>query len=70
MTIFNAVFVLNVPDDEYEQRITEMYEHVIKNFNKALKTAQASCDYVWKESEMILAMKEKAREEREVLLLS
>jgi len=70
MTMFNTVFVLNVPDDEYEQRITEMYEHVIKNFNKALKTAQASCDYVWKESEMILAMKEKAREEREVLFLS
>jgi hypothetical protein len=37
---------------------------VVKKFNKALNHAQASCDYVWKESEMILAMKERAREDR------
>jgi hypothetical protein len=64
MTMFNAVFVLNVPRDEEDERIADMYEHVIKKFNKALKHAQAQSNYVWKESEMILSMKEKGREER------
>jgi hypothetical protein len=64
MTMFNVVFVLNVPKDEEDERIQEIYEHVIKKFNKALKHAQAQSNYVWKESEMILSMKEKAREER------
>jgi hypothetical protein len=64
MTMFNAVFVLNVPKDEEDERILDIYEHVIKKFNKALKHAQAQSNYVWKESEMILSMKEKAREDR------
>ncbi|KAG0649957.1 Nitrogen permease regulator 3 [Hyphodiscus hymeniophilus] len=64
MTMFNVVFVLNVPRDEEDQRIAEIYEHVVKTFNKALKHAQAQSNYVWKESEMILSMKEKAREDR------
>lgn len=64
MTVFNVVFVLNVPKDEQDERILDIYEHVIKKFNKALKHAQAQSSYVWKESEMILSMKEKAREER------
>lgn len=63
MTMFNVVFVLNLPKDEADERIL-IYEHVIKKFNKALKHAQAQDNFVWKESEMILAMKEKAREER------
>jgi hypothetical protein len=63
MTMFNVVFILNVPKDEADQRILEIYEHVIKKFNKALKHAQAQSDYVWKESEMILSIKEKARED-------
>jgi hypothetical protein len=64
MTMFNVVFILNVPKDEEDERIIEVYEHVIKKFNKALKYAQAQSNYVWKESEMILSIKEKAREER------
>ena len=64
MTMFNVVFILNVPKDEEDKRIIEVYEHVIKKFNKALKYAQAQSNYVWKESEMILSIKEKAREER------
>ena len=65
MTMFNVVFVLNIPKDEEDERLLDVYEHVIKKFNKALKHAQAQSDYVWKESEVILSMKEKAREERE-----
>jgi hypothetical protein len=64
MTMFNVVFVLNVPKDEEDEKIQEVYENVIKKFNKALKHAQAQSNYVWKESEMILSMKEKAREDR------
>jgi hypothetical protein len=64
MTMFNVVFVLNVPREEEDERIQDIYEHVIKKFNKAMKHAQAQSNYVWKESEMILSMKEKAREER------
>lgn len=63
MTMFNVVFVLNLPKDEADERIL-IYEPVIKKFNKALKHAQAQDSFVWRESEMILAAKEKAREER------
>ncbi len=45
-----------------------MHEHVIKKLNKAMKHAQATANYVWKESEMILLMKEKAREESKLLI--
>ncbi|KAF4633578.1 hypothetical protein G7Y89_g4537 [Cudoniella acicularis] len=64
MTMFNVVFILNLPKEEEDERIAEIYEHIIKKLNKALKHAQASSNYVWKESEMMLLMKEKAREER------
>jgi len=64
MTMFNVVFALNVPADEQDDRVQEMYDHVIRKFNKALSHSQASSDYVWKESELILSMKEKAREKR------
>ncbi|KAK2626832.1 hypothetical protein QTJ16_004007 [Diplocarpon rosae] len=63
MTMFNVVFILNVPKDEADERIYTIYEHVIKKINKAMRHAQATANYVWKESEMILLMKEKAREE-------
>jgi len=70
MTMFNVVFSLNVPADEQDDRVQEMYDHVIKKFNKALSHAQASSDYVWKESELILSMKEKAREKRKISVYS
>ncbi|CZR60808.1 related to RMD11 Protein required for sporulation and Meiotic nuclear Division [Phialocephala subalpina] len=64
MTMFNVVFILDLPKHEADARIAEIYHHVIKSFHKALNHAQASSNYVWKESEMILGMREKAREER------
>jgi nitrogen permease regulator 3-like protein len=70
MTMFNVVFILNLPKEEQDQRILEIYEHIIKKFNKAMKHAQASSNFVWKESEMILSMKEKAREERKLASVS
>ncbi|KAL1980554.1 hypothetical protein VTN96DRAFT_3960 [Rasamsonia emersonii] len=62
MTMFNVVFVLDPPILEYSINIREMYENVIKKFGKALKWEQARTDYVWKEAQNILQIKEKARE--------
>ena len=67
LTMFNVVFMLNAPKDEEDERLSELFEHVVELFNKALKHAQANSNYVWKESEMILSMKEKAREESTLL---
>ncbi|PQE06462.1 hypothetical protein CJF32_00002389 [Rutstroemia sp. NJR-2017a WRK4] len=64
MTMFNVVFIISLPKHEQEERIEELYDHVIKTFNKALNHAQAQSNYVWKESETILGMKERAREDR------
>jgi hypothetical protein len=67
MTMFNVVFVLNLPKHDTDGHVL-IYEHVIKKFNKALKHAQAQDNFVWKQSEMILSMKEKAREDRRLTL--
>jgi hypothetical protein len=65
MTMFNVVFVLDPPVLEYSMHLREMYENVIKKFGKALKWEQARTDYVWKESQNILQIKERAREKGE-----
>ncbi|KAI9761370.1 MAG: bHLH/Zip transcription factor [Chaenotheca gracillima] len=63
MSMFNMVFVMNPPQLEYQTRIDEMYEHVVKKFSKALNYEQARTNWVWKQSEMILNLREKAKEE-------
>jgi hypothetical protein len=65
MTMFNVVFVTNPPHTESSDRNQDIFQHVAKNINKALKYAQAESNYVWEESELILGLKEKAREESE-----
>jgi hypothetical protein len=67
MTMFNVVFVLNPTPLEYPFRIKEMYENVVKKFARALKWEQSVNNYVWKESQTILSLKEKAREDRTLL---
>lgn len=62
MTMFNVVFILRVPRGEAHARVDEMFEHVAKKFNKALVHAQGSSNYVWNEAQLIMAMKEKAKE--------
>ncbi|KAJ0424627.1 nitrogen permease regulator of amino acid transport activity 3-domain-containing protein [Aspergillus carlsbadensis] len=64
MTMFNVVFVLDPPLLEYSTRIREIYDNIIKKFIKALKYEQARTNYVWKESQHILHLKEKAKEKR------
>ena len=62
MTMFNVVFVLDPPLLEYPIRVREIYDNIIKKFTKALKWEQSRTDYVWKESQHILHIKEIARE--------
>ncbi|KAI9696620.1 MAG: Nitrogen permease regulator 3 [Candelina mexicana] len=62
MSMFNIVFVLNPPALEYQVRVKEMYENVAKKFAKALKWEQARSNYVWKESKVMLSLKEDARD--------
>jgi hypothetical protein len=62
MTMFNVVFVLDPPLLEHSTRIREIYDNIIKKFIKALKYEQARTNYVWKESQHILHLKEKAKE--------
>jgi hypothetical protein len=62
MTMFNVVFVVDPPLLEYSMRVKEIYENIIKKFAKALKWEQARTDYVWKESQHILQVRRRARE--------
>ncbi|KAL3473785.1 nitrogen permease regulator of amino acid transport activity 3-domain-containing protein [Aspergillus californicus] len=64
MTMFNVVFVLDPPLLEYSMRVREVYDNIIKKFIKALKYEQARTNYVWRESQHILHVKEKAKEKR------
>ncbi|KAI9376795.1 nitrogen permease regulator of amino acid transport activity 3-domain-containing protein [Aspergillus egyptiacus] len=64
MTMFNVVFVLDPPILEYSLRVREVYDNIIKKFIKALKYEQARTNYVWRESQQILQLKEKAKEKR------
>ncbi|KAI2790212.1 Nitrogen permease regulator 3 [Penicillium oxalicum] len=66
MTMFNVVFVMDPPLLEYSTRIKDIYENVIKKFAKALKWEQARNDYVWRESQHILQVRRRARENRMV----
>jgi hypothetical protein len=62
MSMFNVVFVMAPPVLEYSIHLKEMYEHVIKKFSKALKYEQDHSDYVWREAQRVLQIKERARE--------
>jgi nitrogen permease regulator 3-like protein len=62
MTMFNLVFILNPGRLEAPAEVANIFEHVAKDINKALRYAQSYSNYVWKQSDMILTMKDKARE--------
>ncbi|KZF18826.1 UPF0171-domain-containing protein [Xylona heveae TC161] len=62
MTMFHIVFVMNPPVLEYQLRVREMYDHIVKKLARVLKYEQARSNYVWRESQNILSMKEKAKE--------
>lgn len=62
MTMFNLVFIMNPKKTEAPAKVADMFEHVAKDINKALRYAQNYSNYVWKESDMILNLKEKAKD--------
>ncbi len=70
LSMFHVVFIMNPPLLEHNIRIKEMYEFVVWRLSKKLKQQQAKSDWVWRESETILTIKEKAKEERKSLLSS
>ncbi|RPA99314.1 UPF0171-domain-containing protein [Choiromyces venosus 120613-1] len=63
MTMFHVVFVLNPPELEYHSRTQQMFDYVVKRFASALKYEQAKDGYVWRESEKIVRLKDKANHE-------
>lgn len=63
ITMFNLVFIMHPHPQEAALRTKDMFEHVAKDMNKALKYAQHYNNYVWKESEKILSMKDKAKDD-------
>ncbi|KAL8814471.1 MAG: hypothetical protein Q9223_006307 [Gallowayella weberi] len=54
LNMFHIVFVLNPPPLEYNLRVQEMYDHVIKKLTKALKREQARSKYVLREISAML----------------
>jgi hypothetical protein len=70
MTMFNIVFVLNPPALEYQLRVKEMYDNVTRKYAKALKYEQARFQYIWKESNKIINIKQRAKENGKYLSLS
>lgn len=68
MTMFNLVFILQPKVFESKELIDSLYHNIVKKANKAYKYSQQQSDFVWKESKRILALKDKAREERKSAL--
>lgn len=53
LNMFHVVFVLNPPPLEYQLRVKEMYDQIIKKFSKALKREQARSSYVLREASLL-----------------
>ena len=53
MVMFHVVFVLRPPPLEYQARVKDIYEHVVKKLARALKWEQARSGYVAKEASLI-----------------
>ncbi|KAH8884034.1 hypothetical protein GQ53DRAFT_830227 [Thozetella sp. PMI_491] len=64
MTMFNLVFFLNPKKHEAKDLVDVLFSQIIKKINKVYKYCQQRSDFVWKESKRILALKDKAREEK------
>ncbi|CAG8478470.1 15699_t:CDS:1 [Acaulospora colombiana] len=58
LTFFHLVFVLEPPELELERQVDNVYRHVVTKLTAALNYEQRRCDYVRKEAEMILSLRE------------
>ncbi|ORY78140.1 nitrogen permease regulator of amino acid transport activity 3-domain-containing protein [Protomyces lactucae-debilis] len=61
MTVFHLVFALETPKtDAYHKQVKQMYESIVTQLTFALTYEQARSEYVWKQCELILDIKEKS----------
>lgn len=63
LKMFHVVFVLNPPGLEYQTRVQEMFDYVVTEFSTALREEQERSDYVYKQAEMIIQMRDKASQD-------
>ncbi|TID28529.1 hypothetical protein CANINC_002402 [Pichia inconspicua] len=58
---FNMLFVMNPPVVEYNHRIDEMFHYIISRISLLLRYEQQKNNYVWKESQNILKLREELK---------
>ena len=59
LNMFHVVFVLDPPPLEHQLRISDMYNHVVKKFSRALRVEQAQSSYIVREVEKIRELEAK-----------
>ncbi|MCJ1382144.1 Nitrogen permease regulator 3 [Xylographa soralifera] len=59
LNMFHVVFVMNPPPLEYQLRVDEMYDHVVKKFTRALKWEQSRSNFVLNEAQKIRTLEAK-----------
>ncbi|KAG2175324.1 hypothetical protein INT44_007812 [Umbelopsis vinacea] len=60
ITQFHVVFVISPPDLELNNQVDILYDHIIKRYTTALRYEQLRCEYVKREADKVLAIKEEA----------
>lgn len=63
LMMFNVVFVLNPPILEYQARVQDMLENVVKRFSETLRIEQARTDYIYQQKEKITRLRDKAAQD-------
>lgn len=58
---FNMLFVMNPPVVEYNHRIDEMFHYIISRISLLLRYEQQKNNYVWKEAQNILKLREELK---------
>ncbi|MCJ1322109.1 Nitrogen permease regulator 3 [Xylographa vitiligo] len=59
LNMFHVVFVMNPPPLEYQLRVEQMYDHVVKKFTRALKWEQSRSNFVLNEAQKIRTLEAK-----------
>ncbi|KAK9470520.1 nitrogen permease regulator of amino acid transport activity 3-domain-containing protein [Dipodascopsis tothii] len=60
MTMFHVVFVMNPTELEYNAKLAEMYNYVVRPLAKCLLHEQRRYNYVWKQAQLMLRLREHA----------
>lgn len=59
LSMFHVVFIMNPPPLEYQLRIKEMYDNIVKKLSRTMKWEQGRSSYVSKEATVIAASTKK-----------